>query len=289
MKGIKKFLILTGVLFVLIPCVVTLVFQKDGKLLLHGTDRIEQYLPAMMYKTIGSQMHIETLKAQAVIVRSNMVMELQQGKTTYEELRKQYSVINKKRNADNDTFYKRLVKACKDTEGEVAVYNEKICYCPYFYTSSGITRDAFSFFKDDSYPYVVSVPSHRDEECKSYITYHHFSGSEFTEKINALCEGTFDGTIEVLETDSAGYAMWLKIGEKVVGGEIFRKKLQLSSSCFSIEQTENGIRITCKGRGHGFGFSQYGANAMAIDHKDYKELLEYYFHNITIENMHTFI
>jgi len=55
-----------------------------------------------------------------------------------------------------------------------------------------------------------------------------------------------------------------------------------------LEEAEEGIRIECKGIGHGFGFSQYGANAMAQEKMDYEDLLKYYFHNITIEDVYTF-
>lgn len=289
MKKIRKIVLLVSILFLLLPSVLVCIFEKNGKILISKKGQLEKYLPAAMYKTIDDQMHIETLKAQAVILRSNMARALQEGKITYKELGEVYSLLQQKWTEEDKVFYKRLVKACGDTEGQVAVYDNKICYCPYFYTSCGVTRDAFAFFQDDSYPYIVSVPSHRDEECTSYITYHHFSQQEFAEKANLLCEDTYDGTVQIQETDSAGYVMWIKIGEKSVGGEIFREKLQLSSSCFSIEQMEDGIRIVCKGRGHGFGFSQYGANAMAVEQKDYQELLNYYFHNITIENMYTFL
>ena len=281
-------MLLCIVLVLILPCLIVLIFQKNGKVLIMGVEQTERYLPGILYQTIGSEMHVETLKAQAVITRSNLIKALQEQTITYQQLQDTYSLAEKKLKEEDSVFYERLVRACQETEGEVLFYNEEICYCPYFYVSNGTTRDAFSFFQDGRYPYIVAVPSHRDEECKSYITYHHFTTEEFSQKMNELCENTFEQQIEILETDASGYITWLKIGNSMVGGEVFCEALQLSSSCFSIEQTEEGIRITCKGRGHGFGFSQYGANAMAIEQKDYQELLEYYFHNITIENVYTF-
>lgn len=288
MKKIRQFFLLFVLLFLIVPCLVICFFQKNWKILILGTERIERYLPAMMYEEISFDMHIETLKAQAVMMRSNLIKELDEGKITYQELQAEYSLADRKLKEEDQTYYERLVRACKATEGEVVFYGDEICYCPYFYASSGVTRDAFSFFQDGRYPYVVAVPSHRDEECRSYITYHYFSTEEFADKLNELCENTFDGTIQILEKDEADYITWLQIGEKTVGGEVFRNALQLSSCCFSIEEKEKGIRICCKGCGHGFGFSQYGANAMAVDGRKYDELLNYYFHNIAIKNVYTF-
>lgn len=287
-KKMRQILLLYIGLLFLLPCVLIILFQKDKNSLFTKMESVERYLPGVLYEVIDSEMQLETLKAQAVIIRSNIIYALEKEKITYEELQKEYSVIEKNMEIEDVDFYDRLIMACQETEGEAVLYDSKVCYCPYFYSSNGVTRDAFSFFEDGSYPYVIAVPSHRDEESNSYITYHHFSMVDFTDMMNELSDNTYQNQIEILENDESEYITWIKIGESIVGGEVFRKELGLASACFSIEQKNEGIRITCKGRGHGFGFSQYGANAMAIDGKEYKELLNYYFHNIKIENVYRF-
>ena len=289
MRKIRWFLVVCFGLFVFLPCTVASLFQRDVSFLLQRTNSAEKYLPAILYKSIDSEMHTETLKAQAVLVRSNLIKALEENQVTYKELQEEYSLIEETMDVENLSIYENLVWICQETEGEVVKYNSKVCFCPFFYSSNGTTREAFSFFEDGSYPYLVAVPSHRDEESSSYITYHHFTMEEFQQKMNELSGNTFQNQIDILEKDQSEYITWLKVGEKIVGGEVFRNKLGLSSASFSIEQEEEGIRISCKGRGHGFGFSQYGANAMAMDGKGYKELIDYYFHNITIENVYRFL
>ena len=288
MKKSLKFLPLLAVLLFVLPGITAILFQKNVRFLWEDTQNVERYLPGMLFRVIGEEMEEETLKAQAVILRSNLMISLQEKTVTYADLREQCSLIKTDMAKEDLAFYKKLEEISKETEGEVITYEGNVCYCPFFYASSGTTREAFAFFEDGSYPYLIAVPSHRDEESIHYITYHHFSMEEFREKMNELCQNTYQNRIEILEKDDSDYITWLKIEETIVGGEVFREKLGLSSACFSIEQKENGIRITCKGRGHGFGFSQYGANAMAVDGKGYRELLEYYFHNITIENVNRF-
>ena len=287
MKKMRRLLLLSTVLFFCLPVIVTVLFQRNVKALFYGPEKIERYLPGILYAVTNEEMHMETLKAMAVLVRSNVVNALENETVTYEDLQTRYSLATASDKRDNQAFYESLVQACEETKGEVVCYNDKICKCPFFYSSNGTTRDAYTFFGDDSYPYLVPVPSHKDEECPSYITYHHFSQEDFSEIMKDLSEDTFENQIQILETDDSGYVTWVQIGKNMVGGETFRQVLKLSSCCFSIEQTEEGIRIACKGRGHGFGFSQYGANAMA-EEKSYQELIAYYFHNITIENMYTF-
>ena len=50
---------------------------------------------------------------------------------------------------------------------------------------------------------------------------------------------------------------------------------------FNIKINEN-VTITTKGYGHGVGMSQYGAQGMALEQKNYKEILEYYYKNTKI-------
>ena len=88
----------------------------------------------------------------------------------------------------------------------------------------------------------------------------------------------------VVETrDSSGYATQVKIGEKTVAGEEFRGYLGLNSACFSLKEVENKVRIVTKGLGHGLGLSQYGANELAKEGKNYKEILKHYYKDISIE------
>ena len=88
----------------------------------------------------------------------------------------------------------------------------------------------------------------------------------------------------VIETrDSSDYVIQMKIGEKTVTGEEFREYLSLNSACFFLKEVENKVRIVTKGLGHGLGLSQYGANELAKEGKSYKEILEYYYKDISIE------
>lgn len=287
MKSVRIHLFLYMGCIVLIPILIILLFYKDAKVMLDKKYTIEKYLPGLLYEAVDESMQMETLKAMAVIMRSNTAAALEREQLTFSDLQKILMEPGKHWGQENRDFYEKVILACEETEGEVVFYQNQICPCPYFRSSNGTTRDAYTYFQDDSYPYVVPVPSHKDEESDSYLTYHHFSQEDFSEIVNQLSNGTFQNQIEILKKDASGYVLWMKIGDQVVGGELFRYALGLSSSCFSIEQEGEGIRIACKGIGHGFGFSLYGADAMAAD-KTYQELLAYYFHNIKVKNMYTF-
>lgn len=285
MKKIWLFPLLFVSLIFAVPIMVSIIFRNDMSLLKDKHMKIEQYLPYLLYEAIEKDMHIETLKAQAVILRTNMLKNESNDSINF-DIEKRVSLSKLTENDRN--YFERFERACKETEGEVVIYDSKLCKCPYFFCSNGLTRDSFSFFQDTRYPHVVSVPSQKDTLYEEYITYHYFSMEEFIYKINRICGNNCKKEIEIIEYDQAGYVLWLKIGDTIIGGETFRDNLGLSSSCFTLEEADDGVRIACKGRGHGFGFSQYGANEMALQQIKYVDLLKHYFHNISIENVYTF-
>ena len=79
--------------------------------------------------------------------------------------------------------------------------------------------------------------------------------------------------------DGSGYVIQAKLGEAVMSGESLRECLGLNSSCFYIKEVEGQIRIVTRGLGHGLGLSQYAANEMAKEGKDYQEILSYFYKN----------
>ena len=62
-----------------------------------------------------------------------------------------------------------------------------------------------------------------------------------------------------------------------------REALSLRSACFTVKFAEDTFTFTVKGFGHGVGLSQYGADYMARQGADYKEILTHYYTGVTIE------
>ena len=76
----------------------------------------------------------------------------------------------------------------------------------------------------------------------------------------------------------------VEIGGKKLTGKQIREKLNLMSSDFDWERQGNQITITTKGYGHGVGMSQYGANGMAQEGKNYEEIVKYYYKGVAIQS-----
>lgn len=91
------------------------------------------------------------------------------------------------------------------------------------------------------------------------------------------------GEDQIIERDSAGYVKRAQIGNMDYTGDEVRDSLGLSSSCFYFSSADGKIRVSSKGIGSGYGFSQAGADAMEREQGSaFQELLKYYFQGIEI-------
>ena len=75
----------------------------------------------------------------------------------------------------------------------------------------------------------------------------------------------------------AGSVLTITVGGKTIKGTDFRTKLSLASTNFTVSFTSGGFTIETKGKGHGVGMSQYGADFFARQGKSYQEILSHYY------------
>ena len=69
----------------------------------------------------------------------------------------------------------------------------------------------------------------------------------------------------------------LSVGGVEVGGNRLRTILELRSACFTISFDGDAVTFSVSGYGHGVGMSQYGANVMAGNGMNYREILAWYY------------
>ena len=78
--------------------------------------------------------------------------------------------------------------------------------------------------------------------------------------------------------DAAGYIQTMPVGGQTLPGTELRAALGLRSADFDVAVgADNQFTFTTRGYGHGVGLSQYGANAMAVAGKTYREILAAYY------------
>jgi len=230
--------------------------------------QIETYLVGALARNSETSYEEETLKAVAVLLRSNAVNSLLENKTlaresfyTDEELRILWGT-------EYEANIQRYRDVVMSTEGIVLFYDGEIISVPYHRLSSGVTRDSGLWQKP--VPYVASVESPED-----------MYADDFYEKIEIRKE-LLGPDFKVLFYDRFGYALQVQIKEETLQGEVFCQKYRLPSANFEYESDDEEYIFHVRGCGHGFGMSLYGADSLAGKGWSFDEILQYYYPGIEI-------
>ena len=194
--------------------------------------------------------------------------------------------LEQKGGEDYKTYYKELRRAMEETENQVLFYQGTYAWTPFHQSSSGMTRSAQEVTGEGNFPYLAVRECPLDKEANDEMQILELPYKEVQTKCQPFLVAveeeqagktyTFPD-FEILSYDSAGYVTELRIGETVCTGDQFRDALSLSSSAFSLQEGEEGLKITTMGNGHGLGMSQWTANEMAKEGKTYEEILQFFF------------
>lgn len=252
-----------------IPYMITIIFNGVDTTLINRKFDVETILPVIVAGQIGDNYELETIKAQAVIARSNFYRIAKEQESLNSVLTQIKDEIQK------DSLYSLIMqdkyeRAVTETEGKVITWKNQLKLVPYHEISAGDTRDGEEVFHSKEGVYLKSVHSSVDKESEDFLN---------SVYIN---QNILPKELEIKSRDSAGYVTELLADGKVLEGEAFRKGMGLSSANFTIQTIGNKVRFLCKGRGHGIGFSQYGGNEMAKNSQTEEEILEYYFPEMEI-------
>lgn len=259
-------------------------YVQDGQVEKIGTSFLdEEKLIPILAKEINYTYGAEAIKAQAVIVRTYMARKalgIQTEKEftgyTEEEMRALWK-------ESYDSIYNTYKEAIDSTVNEIIVYNGEPIQALYHNSSSGYTRSASDVY-EVSVPYLLGVESPGDI-VKTQVK---LSKKDIVSKLRELYdslvvdEENLQSQIQIIERDEAGYIKHIQIGNVLMKGEELRNILKLPSSCFKIFTSEDALIFDVEGNGHGVGLSQIGANELAEEGKDYKEILAHYYTDIDI-------
>lgn len=275
-------------------------FHKDDKIkvLISETGKIEkvtmtEYVIGAVCAEISPDYEIEAIKAQAVACRTfgeymieNNVLKKADVSDDYT---KYQGYLSKEKLKDRwgdrfDTYYKRIADAVKETEDEVIKYKGKIIQPAFFAMCSGKTENAKDIWGGDA-PYLVSTVSTGDELASDLVREQEFSVDDFkkcAEKLKCKLDDNPENWVSEKEKTASGAVKKIKIGDKVLSGEAVHLAFNLRSNNFSVKYSDGKFVFETVGSGHGVGMSQYGADYMARQGSDYKEILSHYYNSVEI-------
>lgn len=242
---------------------------------------LEEYLIGVIAGEMPVSFEKEALKAQAVASRTFVLSrDLKVDNTTNSQVYLDDDEMKKKWGKQYAQNKKKIEEAIQETKGEVMTYQGEYISALFFSSSNGRTVNSEDYFTGEV-AYLKSVDSHWDTS----IDPHNTRSQTFTKQQLANIFNVVPEQIKITSHTSSGYVDKVTINQKTYTGREIREKLSLPSSCFQIQFSSKGYTFITHGNGHGVGMSQYGAQAMALEKKSYKEILHHYYQNIEIESI----
>lgn len=184
-------------------------------------------------------------------------------------------------------YEEKIRAAVADTDGECILYEGRPILAVFHSSSAGTTQDAADVWSS-SLPYLQSVQSPENEDTvPNYHSIASFSASELKARLQeALPDADLGGSPSNWFTNIQqlpnGTVKSLTVGGVTVSGSSLRTILDLRSACFTIAFDGDTVSFSVTGYGHGVGMSQYGANVLAADGMDYREILAWYYTGTTV-------
>jgi len=274
---------------------------------------LEEYLYAVVPSEMPASYEPEALKVQAVCARSYAYCQMDdRGYPEYNahvDDSVSYQVYNN--SAENE----KTIAAVDGTRGEKLIYNDAVVKAYYFSTSCGTTTNITAWGsegnKDNAY--LQSVEVENDDGCYeeelAWFRWEAVIPEQTLSELISLNTGKEIGTLEELEVTKTGAG---DIAQEITAtgsegsitvetenrirsalggsgyeitkndGSVVASSDLLPSAFFTIEKKDENYIISGGGYGHGIGMSQNGANEMAKEGKNYKEILKLFYNGVEV-------
>lgn len=275
----------------------------DARTGLISEQRLEDYLIGVVAAEMPASFEHHALAAQAVAARTYTVRKLLRGGCrstdadvcTSSSCCQAFSSEERQQSRWTNTYLDnraRIEAAVRETAGEILLYAGEPIEALYHSASGGSTEDSEEVFAV-ARPYLRAVRSDKETGTSRLAGSVTLSYADFCKKVNAACpEAGLSQTrlaeqIEIVSRSASGRVRTIRLGGEQITGKRFRYLVGLDSTLFTVTLTGSSVRIDSKGFGHGVGLSQTGANGMAQEGADYREILLHYYTDVTLASWRT--
>lgn len=265
---------------------VTVWLKKENKIVRMP---METYLVGVVAAEMPSGFQTEALKAQAVCARTYAFRRLAEKEKhpNGAVLCDDYTHCQAYRRVAGSALegpmeyvrIRKVASAVTATKGETLTYHGVLIDCPYHSTCGGRTASAEEVWHT-AVPYLVSVrcPCGR-------ISPHAKKSVVFNNKAIARALGIRKWKPHIAERSRTGRVEKVTSAGTVVSGIMIRSTLNLPSRMFEIKTDGSNTVFITRGYGHGVGMCQYGAETLAKDGSDYREILDHYYRDVRLKRI----
>ena len=259
---------------------------------------LEDYLVNVLAGEMPAGYETEALKAQTVAARTYIVRKMEgNGCRTRADADVctdsrccmaywDEKTMKERWGSEYEAYRRKLDAAVRETEGEILCYDGEPIEALFHASSSGFTEDAVAVW-GEAYPYLKSVESGEKAEKTEQV----LSKKKLVEVLNAAfpkakcTEGGIEKQLEIVSVSGSGRVEQVRVGKTTTTGKRLRELLGLRSTAFAVGFSGENAVFTVSGYGHGVGLSQLGAQTMAKEGADYREILLHYYSGVEITGM----
>jgi stage II sporulation protein D len=257
------------------------IWKGNGGLYIINDIPLEEYIKDVVAAEVGPDWDMEALKVQAVISRTYALFQKRMnGGSSYQIASSVLHQVYRGKSPDA-----RIAYAVSETNGQILTYNGNLIEALYHSTCGGRTEDSEEVF-GKSYPYLKSVESSCD-----LSPYSSWSRKIKIEEIEKALKTKDIKEIRIKSFTSSKRVKQLTVksrsGTSTINATELRKALgwnRLPSTNFSLSHHGDSVLFEGKGYGHGVGLCQWGAQKMAQDGKNYREILSFYYPGTNIDS-----
>ncbi|MGB4438939.1 MAG: stage II sporulation protein D [Sedimentibacter sp.] len=264
----------------------------------------EEYLKGVVSSEMPAEFNEEALKAQAITARTYLLYRLKKypdGQPEHMDApvctgthcqvwSSKDELIASHEDGWYDKYWNKIEEAVNSTSGQILTYEGKIIE-PLFHSASGGRTENSEDVFSASVPYLRSVESPYESEAPKLHGSVKITVSDFISKVESvygdldLSQDNLDEKIQLGDVSEGGKIKTIIIDNAEITGREMRSLFNLNSTNFNFIQTGNEIEIVTTGYGHGVGMSQWGADGMADEGFNYKEILKHYYTGVEIVSM----
>ena len=256
---------------------------------------LKDYLIGVVASEINPAYHEEAIKAQ-IIASHTLLLYLKDHNSgnsdnadITDDSTKHQGFLSKeqqkKKWGDNfNTYYNKIEKCVDEVIDMTMQYDNEYINAVFHAISNGNTERSEDVW-GGNYPYLLSVISAGDKLSPAYqsqVTVSEKEFKEILEKENVKFTDEATKWIEKITNTETGMVKNITICGKEFKGTEIRSLFALKSSTFTCEYNDGNFVFTVNGYGHGVGMSQFGADYMARQGFDYKEILKHYYTGVKI-------
>jgi len=241
---------------------------------------LEDYVTATLGRELYPDWHAETQKAQAVLARTFALYRRSAGNAGFDL-----------RSGDSDQVYGGVAGetpaargATRETSGEVLLYDGQPILAAYHSSSGGRTASAAEVW-GQPVPYLESRKVEGEEDSPDTYWRVRFTGTTLGRALDPL--GLHLGRVTEVRVGArtaSGRVQSVELlgtaGRGELDGRALREALGhnvVRSTLFEVRESDDGFVFVGSGHGHGVGMSQWGAEAMAREGADYRQILAAFF------------